>query len=372
MIPTLVILAALGYAVPVLAAAAILLRKPGVSPRPDAWPAVAVVVAARNEEDTIGECLECLARQDYPETLTRIVVVDDHSEDATADIVRSYCLRDERFSSVGLADAAEPPGKAAALAAGIESVTAEVLLTTDADCQPPPHWVRSMVSLLLNRNLGCLGGPTRVSGSRLFDRTQSLEWMLGFAIFGASSEVGHPITAMGNNMAFRRNVYDSVGGYRRFMHSPTEDYELFRAIARRSPGSAELFLAPEVLTVTRPAASLSQAASQRRRWASGGLRGSLRSRAVAGIVWLAHALPLVGLALAPQAAVLGLAAKVIADAALLAAFSRRTSVRVPWSALYSFEIFAFFYITLLPISLVVAPTPIWKGRTVDGHRGRGV
>src|SRR5580693_6324488 len=51
------------------------------------WPSVVAVVPARNEAETIGRVVTSLIRQDYAGEFS-IVVVDDHSEDATASIAR--------------------------------------------------------------------------------------------------------------------------------------------------------------------------------------------------------------------------------------------------------------------------------------------
>jgi chlorobactene glucosyltransferase len=55
---------------------------------PDDAPLVSVLVPARNEERRIGRCLENLVAQDYPSL--EIIVLDDGSLDATADIVRNF------------------------------------------------------------------------------------------------------------------------------------------------------------------------------------------------------------------------------------------------------------------------------------------
>src|SRR5271167_2871201 len=51
------------------------------------WPAVVAVVPARNEAETIGRAVTSLALQEYPGDFS-VVVVDDQSEDATAEIAR--------------------------------------------------------------------------------------------------------------------------------------------------------------------------------------------------------------------------------------------------------------------------------------------
>ena len=53
-------------------------------------PFVSVIIAARNEANYIGECLKRLTDQTYPTALYEILVVDDNSNDATADIVKQY------------------------------------------------------------------------------------------------------------------------------------------------------------------------------------------------------------------------------------------------------------------------------------------
>src|SRR5690349_9298674 len=54
-------------------------------------PLVSVLVPARNEERSIGRCVESLAQQDYPNL--EILVLDDQSEDNTAAIVEDLARR---------------------------------------------------------------------------------------------------------------------------------------------------------------------------------------------------------------------------------------------------------------------------------------
>src|SRR6185312_6263193 len=66
-----------------------LLEPVAVKPPPPAKraPAIAVIVPARNEAGNIGACLKSLIGQDYPPSRLSIIVVDDHSGDATPAIV---------------------------------------------------------------------------------------------------------------------------------------------------------------------------------------------------------------------------------------------------------------------------------------------
>src|ERR1700709_434991 len=53
-----------------------------------AWPDVVAVIPARNEAASIGQTVDSLLRQDYAGRL-RVIVIDDQSEDATADLARA-------------------------------------------------------------------------------------------------------------------------------------------------------------------------------------------------------------------------------------------------------------------------------------------
>ncbi len=51
-----------------------------------------ILIAARNEEENIRSCIDDLLAQNFPEDRFEIIVIDDFSEDATAEIVKStYC-----------------------------------------------------------------------------------------------------------------------------------------------------------------------------------------------------------------------------------------------------------------------------------------
>jgi chlorobactene glucosyltransferase len=65
---------------------------------PSGYPAVSVVIPARNEAPVIGACLEGALGQDYPDL--EVVVVDDRSEDGTGEIVRRAGARDGRVRLV--------------------------------------------------------------------------------------------------------------------------------------------------------------------------------------------------------------------------------------------------------------------------------
>ncbi|HEV7960489.1 MAG TPA: glycosyltransferase, partial [Rhizomicrobium sp.] len=84
---------------------------------PEHWPSVVAVVPARNEEDAIKENLTSLLAQDYPGEL-RVILVDDQSEDRTADIANA--IQDARLTVLrGDPRAAGWTGKLWAMSQGV-------------------------------------------------------------------------------------------------------------------------------------------------------------------------------------------------------------------------------------------------------------
>jgi len=113
-------------------------------------PTVAVVIPARNEEETITGTVRGLLRQDYPVPFS-IIVVDDNSNDGTADAARGAALTDAektRLSVVSGAPLADGwAGKMWAVKQGIDAAPeSDYLLLTDADIDHDPALLSNLVA----------------------------------------------------------------------------------------------------------------------------------------------------------------------------------------------------------------------------------
>ena len=72
---------------------------------------VTLIIAARNEAANIGACLEAIAAQDYSKEHYEVIVVDDHSSDDTAEVVRNIISADPMRKIRLLSSAAGSQGK---------------------------------------------------------------------------------------------------------------------------------------------------------------------------------------------------------------------------------------------------------------------
>ncbi|MFC1556312.1 glycosyltransferase [candidate division KSB1 bacterium] len=179
-------------------------------------PFVSIVSAARNEESNIGALLEALFRQDYPPEKLEIIIVNDRSEDSTGEIALSFSGRNIPFTIIDIEDV--PLGyspKKFALSQGIKKARGEIICTTDADCIPPPEWVSGLVSYFIP-DVGLVAGysPLIVEGGTRFFSDYLYTDALALAVSSAGG-IGWQfgLTCAGRNLAYRRSVFEEVGGY---------------------------------------------------------------------------------------------------------------------------------------------------------------
>ena len=237
----------------------------------DDLPTATVIVSARDEEDNILNCLESLNRIEYPTEKLKIIIVDDRSEDNTGTIIDNYIETKRIFKKI-VPD--EPKGKMVgkvnALATAIREADSEIILTTDADCEVKPNWVRTIASYY-QENVGMVDSYTTQVGSNPFSGMQAIDFIYLLLVGGGTINLGAPISCIGNNMSFRKKAYEEIGGYEALPFSVTEDFTLLRAIYKLGKYKILFPLEKDVLVTSIPCADLKSLYHQKKRWAVGGL-----------------------------------------------------------------------------------------------------
>jgi cellulose synthase/poly-beta-1,6-N-acetylglucosamine synthase-like glycosyltransferase len=138
-------------------------------------PSVTVLLPVRDEEAVLPHCLASLSAQEYPAAQLEVLVVDDHSSDRSADIVRTRAEEDSRFHLLSCGD--EEKGKKAALTRGVSAAQGEIIVTTDADCRHEPQWLRTLLQPFAD-GADVVAGPVVIdTRARLFARLQAMEFL---------------------------------------------------------------------------------------------------------------------------------------------------------------------------------------------------
>ena len=220
-----------------------------------ATPRVSVLVPARDEAPRIRPCLESLLEQNYPSL--EIVVLDDESRDATAEIVRAVGFSSDPGSNRRLLPGAALPagwtGKSWACHQLAEAASGEYLLFTDADTVHQPEAISSAMEAAQRFRADLLTlWPHQttvtfaekliipllfvVAGSYLphwlLIWAQRAPWLaraLGPKLLARCS------TASGQFLLFRRDRYMAMGGHRTVSEHLVEDIALAREVGKRIP-----------------------------------------------------------------------------------------------------------------------------------------
>ncbi len=232
---------------------------------------VSVVVAARDEECSIGACLEALQSQTYPSERFEVIVVDDRSIDRTADVVRRYSRDDARIRLITSSPESGPlRGKKRALQAGIECSRGDIILVTDADCRPVRTWIATMVRYFEPR-VGLVAGPVRQQGNRWWQRCRYLERLSLSAVAAGTMAWGYGVTASGGNLGYRKEVFHQVGGFSALAKPLSGDDDLFvQLVSRRTSWLFHHAFDPLAVVETDPPATWREFVAQERRRTSKG------------------------------------------------------------------------------------------------------
>ncbi|NOX85967.1 MAG: glycosyltransferase [Chlorobi bacterium] len=230
---------------------------------------ISLIVAVRNEEKNILNLLNDIAGQNYPFENLEILIVDDHSEDKTTEIIRQFEKANPALNITMLESVSE--GKKAAIATGIKKAKGELIVTTDGDCRVGPLWLGRMVNTFKKQEFKLIMAPVVYQNEKGFlQQFFSLDFMSLVAVGAGSVGLGLPFMGNGANLAFERKAWEGViedASGKQFASG--DDVFLVQAIAAKYGASAVVFLKdPSALVLTNAPESFKDFLSQRIRWAS--------------------------------------------------------------------------------------------------------
>jgi cellulose synthase/poly-beta-1,6-N-acetylglucosamine synthase-like glycosyltransferase len=328
-----------------------------------AAPFVSVIIAARNEEANISECLASVLEQTYSPDLYEVIVVDDNSTDGTKLICGQFMERFPRLNCIHAPENSALPGKPNALACGIEKAKGEVILITDADCIVPPTWIEH-TARRYEGNVGLIGGVTLQRNTNWFEGMQSLDWAFILGMAASTAGLNHQHGGIGNNLSFRRKAYDQVGGYRNLKFSITEDYTIIQAILNLGTWDYLYPLDPKITVESKPCSDWKTLLRQKQRWGKGGLDMKISGLLIMVIGFCMHVAPFIMLywgevVLAASALMIKFIFDYIFLYRLLSRIDRLSDLK--W--FYYFEVYFILYVMILPFLVFFGGKVQWKGRS---------
>ena len=327
----------------------------------DPGPVISILIAARNEEASILDCLRAISTLASSHAF-EVLIGDDQSTDQTASLVHDFIVDKPHFQLIPIIGTrAGLRGKANVLAQLAQLAQGQHLFFTDADTRVPPSWLDAIQAQFAG-NVDFVSGVTLAEGPRLFHKLQTVDWLYNFSLANLVSSLGIPVTVMGNNMALSRAAYNAVGGYEALPFSVVEDYTLFQAIVAREYGFRNL-MDESVLAHTRPADTFGQFLQQRKRWMRGASDLPVWMVVSLYAQYLAGPLLLLVAWFSPVMAVGFYLIRLLVQTTVLSfglSRLRRTSL---WPYALLFDLYQLL-IGPLAVLFYLLPVPIeWKGRT---------
>jgi poly-beta-1,6-N-acetyl-D-glucosamine synthase len=227
---------------------------------------VSIIIPARNEENNIERVLLALRSQSYSKYLFETIVIDDHSTDQTASIVKEFT--DVKLITL-TADGINSYKKKA-IETGIAAATGDLIITTDADCEPGPDWIATIVAFKEMNNAVLLTAPVVIDcNSSLVQVFQAMDFMVLQGITGASVHKRKHSMCNGANLAYERKAFNEVSGFTGIDHIASgDDMLLMYKIEKQNPGKVFYVKSKEAIVHTQPALNWREFFSQRIRWAS--------------------------------------------------------------------------------------------------------
>jgi len=232
---------------------------------------VSVIIPAFNEEKVVGTTVERILASDHPDL--EVIVVDDGSRDATAEIVEGQYGADSRVELIRIANG----GKANALNVGLARARGAVIVALDADTQFCADTISRLVRWFADSRVGAVAGNAKV-GNRIntITRWQALEYIVSQNLERRALAALDTLTVVpGAVGAWRRSVLCELGGFT--ATTLAEDQDLTIAVQRA--GYRVLFDASAIAWTEAPS-TIRGFAKQRFRWAFGTLQCLWKYRAM--------------------------------------------------------------------------------------------
>ncbi len=230
---------------------------------------VSIIIPFRNESQNILQSISSISQLDFPRDKFEAIYVDDNSEDDSFRLA----LSTEKPANIRII---KMPGevngkgnKKHALQFGVENASGDIIVTTDADCVHNKNWLHYLTGCF-TPDTAFVSGPVEfIESAGIFSKIQSAEFggliLAGAGLIGA----GRPLICNGANIAYRKRVFEELGGLKDNMHLASGDDEfLMQKIARETNYKVIFCPNREAVVITRPSDNLGSFFNQRRRWAS--------------------------------------------------------------------------------------------------------
>lgn len=229
-------------------------------PEPSRFPSISVLLPAYNEEETLRESIESVLDQDYPDDRVQPIVIDDGSEDRTAEIAQEFVDQGEATLLQQ-----HNQGKGVALNTGLEEASGDIVAVQDADSVIAPDAYRKMVGHFEQDSIAAvIAGIKPLDCETLLQKVQRVEYLLGIVYRRLMASINTLYVTPGALSMYRRETIEDLGGFDE--ETLTEDLEIAMRLRHRG---YDLGMSATAITFTEFPRRFMELMRQRVRWYRG-------------------------------------------------------------------------------------------------------
>ena len=227
---------------------------------------VTVIVPVRNEAHHIVHLLEALKRQTFNKNHFEVLIVNDHSDDETVEIVNRFLLNNSEVNFRLIHSLND--GKKGAIEEGIKQSTGEIIVTTDGDCIMGHNWLQVLYDAFITNEVSLLAAPVMIQGSgSIIQLFQEWDYMAMQVCGLGSLRQKLPLLCSGANLAFGKSDFYNVNGYYGNGEQASGDDTFLMLKMAKLKGCAAVLDSNAVVTA-QSMPNLKSVIAQRVRWGS--------------------------------------------------------------------------------------------------------
>lgn len=227
---------------------------------------ISVVIACRNEEENISKIIQCIKNQSISKNRVDLIIVNDHSNDRTLQILNSEKENCNFLKIINLKE--KYFGKKYAIRQGVKVAKGEIVLCTDADCRMKNDWVQTILDYFTIKECKFVSAPVAYTkGSSFFSKYQDLEFLSLVSSSGSAINRKRPTLCNGANIAFRKKEYLEISD-EEFERFETDDVSLLHYFKKQFKDCIFFVKEKKAIIITTKCKDVVSYFSQKIRWVS--------------------------------------------------------------------------------------------------------